>query len=228
MAQHKAVAYVRVSTEEQTTGVSLDAQEAKIRAWCVANDADLVAVCREEGISGHKGRDARPGLQAALRQVCILQGSLVVYSLSRLARNTGETIEIGKCLDASGADLVSLSEKIDTTSAAGKMVFRMLAVLAEFERDQISERTTMAMAYKRTQRQRISRHLPYGSRLAADGSSLEAHPAEQTIITAAKAYAAAGLSLRQIASRLAVEGHLSRTGQPFQPKAVKAMVRHTA
>jgi|RhiMethySRZTD1v2_1073278.scaffolds.fasta_scaffold39483_1 DNA invertase Pin-like site-specific DNA recombinase len=87
MAQHKAVAYVRVSTEEQTTGVSLDAQEAKIRAWCVANDADLVAVYREEGISGHKGRDARPGLQAALRQVCILQGSLVVYSLSRLARN---------------------------------------------------------------------------------------------------------------------------------------------
>lgn len=44
-------------------------------------------------------------------------------------------------LDVAGADLVSLSERIDTTSAAGKMVFRMLAVLNEFEKDQVSERT---------------------------------------------------------------------------------------
>ena len=86
----------------------------------------------------------------------------------------------------------------------------------------------MAMAYKRTQGQRISRHLPYGSRLAADGVTLEADPAEQAIIQAAQSYPAAGLSLRQVASRLAADGYLSRSGQPFQPKAIKTMVRKTA
>jgi site-specific DNA recombinase len=225
MAQQKAVGYLRVSTEEQVSGVSLEAQEAKIRAWCVANDAELVAVYRDEGLSGYKGRDARPGLNAAVQQVCKLKGSLVVYSLSRLARNTGETIAIGKSLDACDADLVSLSEKIDTTSAAGKMVFRMLAVLAEFERDQVSERTTMALAYKRSQGQRISRHLPYGYRLAADGITLAPDAAEQHVIAAARGYATAGVSLRQIAARLAEDGHYSRTGQPFTPKSVQSMLR---
>ena len=79
----KAIGYVRVSTEEQTNGVSLEAQEAKIRAWCTLHDAELVAIYRDEGISGYKGRDSRPGLDMALKQVCKVKGSLVVYSLSR-------------------------------------------------------------------------------------------------------------------------------------------------
>jgi DNA invertase Pin-like site-specific DNA recombinase len=160
--------------------------------------------------------------------VCQLKGSLVVYSLSRLARNTGETIEIATCLARCSADLVSVSEKIDTTSAAGKMVFRNLAVLAKFERDQVSERTKVALAYKRAKGQCISRHVPYGYHLAADGVTRETDPSEQSVMTAAKAYAAAGLSLRHIAQRLAADGSLSRTGQPFQPKAMQAMVRTVA
>lgn len=69
--------------------------------------------------------------------------------MSRLARSTRDAITTSERLDKAGAALVSLSEKIDTTTAAGKMVFRMLAVLAEFERDQISERTTTAMQHKK-------------------------------------------------------------------------------
>ena len=92
-----AIGYIRVSTEEQVNGVSLEAQEAKICAWCTLHDAELVAVYRDEGISGYKGRECRPGLDpgldTALKQVCKVKGSLVVYSLSRLARNTRETIE---------------------------------------------------------------------------------------------------------------------------------------
>ena len=117
-----AIGYVRVSTEEQTNGVSLEAQEAKIRAWCTLHDAELVAIYRDEGISGYKRRDSRPGLDRALKQVCKIKGSLVVYSLSRLARNTRETIEIGECLNTCGADLVSLSEDITYGSPIFKAV----------------------------------------------------------------------------------------------------------
>ncbi len=67
--------------------------------------------------------------RGGVRHAC--GGVLVVYSLSRLARNTTETLELGERLAKAGADLVSLSEKIDTTSAAGKMVFRMLAARAQ-------------------------------------------------------------------------------------------------
>ena len=144
--QH-AIAYIRVSTQGQVDdGVSLEAQHAKIAAWCEVMGYELLETFADEGISGHR-MDKRPSLQKAVDAVCASGSVLVVYSLSRLARNTQETLELGSRLAKAGADLVSLSEKIDTTSAAGKMIFRMLAVLAEFERDQISERTTLVQRF---------------------------------------------------------------------------------
>ena len=127
----RAIGYVRVSTAEQAAeGVSLDAQRARIAAWAHANAAELTAVYTDAGLSGGRA-DNRPGLQAALDAACTAKAALVVYSLSRLARSTRDAITISERLDQAGADLVSLSEKIDTTTAAGKMVFRMLAVLAD-------------------------------------------------------------------------------------------------
>jgi DNA invertase Pin-like site-specific DNA recombinase len=219
-----AIAYVRVSTDEQAReGVSLDAQRGKIAAWCEVMGYDLAQTFADEGISGYH-MDKRPGLQAAVEAVCTSGGVLVVYSLSRLARNTKETLELGERLNKAGADLVSLSEKIDTTSAAGKMVFRMLAVLAEFERDQVSERTTLAMEYKRAKQERVSRHAPYGTRLAADGVHLEPDPDEQAVIELARALRQAGLSSRKIAAQLADKGMYSRAGTVFTSTAVLAMV----
>jgi DNA invertase Pin-like site-specific DNA recombinase len=168
--------------------------------------------------------DKRPGLQQAIDDACQRGCVLVVYSLSRLARNTRETLELGERFAKAGADIVSLSENIDTTSAAGKMVFRMLAVLAEFERDQVSERTSMAMAHKRSQGHRISRHIPYGKSLSADGLHLEAHGAEQAVIAVAKDLHLSGLSTRTIAARLAEQGLRSRAGTVFAPSAITAMV----
>lgn len=218
--------YVRVSTDEQAQdGVSIDAQKAKITAWCTANDVTLINIFVDKGISGYKLSN-RPALQQALDATCTSGGVLVTYSLSRLARNTRETLEIGECLSKAGADLVSLSEKIDTTNAAGKMVFRMLAVLSEFERDQIAERTTMAMAHKRNQGERISRRVPYGTQLSPDNVHLENNPVEQTTIALARKYAAQGISARQIAQRLAVRGLYSREGTIFAHSAILAMVRN--
>jgi site-specific DNA recombinase len=223
-AHQKAIAYVRVSTAGQVEdGVSLDAQRSKIAAWCAVMGYALVHTYADEGISGHS-MDKRPGLQQAVNAVCACGGVLVVYSLSRLARNTKETLELGERLAKAGADLVSLSEKIDTTSAAGKMIFRMLAVLSEFERDQVSERTTMALQHKKAHGERLGGRLPYGMQLAADGVHLEEHAAEQAVIRLARALHTAGLSSRIIAARLAEQGLYSRTGTVFAPSAILAMV----
>ena len=111
----KAIGYIRVSTEDQANeGVSLDAQRTKLQAWCVANDYELADIQVDAGLSGGRA-DNRPGLQSAIEQACKSKSALIVYSLSRLARSTKDTIAIGEKLDKAGADLVSLSEKIDTS-----------------------------------------------------------------------------------------------------------------
>jgi site-specific DNA recombinase len=207
-----AVGYCRVSTAGQATeGVSLEAQQARIAAWAEANGYALQGVHVDAGLSGGRA-DNRPALRAALDEACRLRGALVVYSLSRLARSVKDTLSIGERLDAAGADLVSLSESIDTTSAAGKMVFRMLAVLSEFERDLVVERTTMALDHKRSRGERIG-EVPFGYRLQADGTHLEQDPGEQITLDQLRRLRAAGLSVRKIAETLNRRAIPARAGR---------------
>jgi len=213
----KAYGYIRVSTARQAEeGISLDAQHAKIAAWCDVNGYELAGIFEDAGISGTKSD--RPGLTAALAAVG-KNDALVVYSLSRLARSTKHTIELSERLEKAGGDLVSLSEKIDTTSAAGKMVFRLLAVMAEFERDQISERTTAALQHKKTQGGRVGQ-IPYGKALADDGESLVDDPEEQEIIRIVKMLRAGGMSYPKIAAEL-TERNLKPRGKAWHPQTVK-------
>ena len=223
-----ATAYIRVSTEGQVTdGVSLDAQRAKIEAWCLVNDVHMGQVFVDAGISG-KRADNRPQLQAALDTVCNDGGVLVVYSLSRLARSTKDTIVISERLDKAGADLVSLSEKLDTTSAAGKMVFRMMAVLAEFERDQVSERTCSAMAHKKAQGQRVGT-VPFGYDLAADGITLVENENETRIIELINSLRTKGYTLQAIATELEAAGVTTKKGlAKWSPKTIRAILNRKA
>lgn len=209
----KAIGYIRVSTAGQAEdGVSLEAQRAKIEAYCFANDVELVAVHVDAGVSGNKAAN-RPALQSALDEVCRQKGVLVVYSLSRLARSTRDTIDIADRLEKAGADLASLSEKIDTTSAAGKMVFRMLAVLAEFERDLVSERTKTALQHKRSKLERVGT-IPFGFALADDGKTLIEVEAEQEAIRQIGELRAAGQSFRAIADAMTTRGIPTKEGNP--------------
>ncbi len=221
----KAIGYIRVSTEGQASdGVSLAAQESKIRAWAELNDQPDVEIHIDAGLSGSRA-DNRPALQDAIA-ACRKGDVLVVYSLSRLARSTRDTIMIAEQLQKVGADLVSLSEKIDTTTAAGKMVFRMLAVLSEFERDQVAERTSMAMQHKKAKGERVGA-VPYGFRLADDGVKLEPEPAEQAAVALAKELKTSGQSLRKIAERLKADGYKPR-GKTWHAMTVKNMVEAAA
>jgi DNA invertase Pin-like site-specific DNA recombinase len=218
----KAIGYIRVSTEDQAKeGVSLESQEAKIRAWADLNGYSEIEIFTDAGISG-SSMDKREGLHAALKAVS-KDDALVVYSLSRLARSTKDTLEIADMLMDRNADLVSLSEKIDTTTAAGRMVFRMLAVLGEFERDQLAERTRGAMAYKKSKGELIGA-IPYGCTLGPDGKTLLENPEEQEVIQAARELKASGVSLRTIARSLADRGFKARNRKQFDPKQIQRML----
>ena len=206
--------YLRVSTAGQVAeGVSLEAQEARARRWAEANGYEVAGLHRDAGISGKKAEN-RPGLQAALAEVCRTKGALVVYSLSRLARSTKDAISIAERLEKAGADLVSLSEKIDTTSAAGKMIFRMLAVLAEFERDLISERTRGAMAHMASQGRRVG-EIPYGHRLADDLLHLIEDPAEMEVLRLIRNLRVHGRTWAQVAEEMNRRGFQTKKGRQW-------------
>lgn len=224
--QKVAVGYVRVSTERQASeGVSLEAQRERIEAWAAYQGISLAAVHVDAGLSGGRA-DNRPGLQAALADVCKRRGILVVFSLSRMARSTTDAGNLSKRLEKAGADLVSLSENLDTTSAMGRFVFRLIASLAELEREQIVERTTSALAFKRRQGKRISGKIPYGYRL--EGSDLVEVPDEQAVIRLILEWRARGISLRAIAAELETRQVTRQNGATSWPSNVVLMIARRA
>lgn len=219
----RAVGYVRVSTEEQAReGVSLDAQRDRIEAWCRSHKIapESAQTHADEGMSG-KRADNRKGLQAALEAACASRCALVVYSLSRLARSTRDMLTIAERLEKAGADLVSLSESIDTTSAAGKMMFRMLAVLAEFERDLISERTRGGLAYKRA-RGEVYGPVPRGYR-ADDVGRLVEDKHELADLVVIRELAAGGMGARGIARAM-----VSRSERHWPESTIRRILKRAS
>lgn len=219
----KAVSYCRVSTVDQFEGgVSLDMQIERIAAWSVSNGCDLRTTFVEV-MSGGRA-DNRPELQKAVAAACRLQGVLVVYSLSRLARSVKDTIAIAERLERCSANLVSLSERIDTTSAIGKMVFRLLSTLNEFERDQLAERTANAMAHLRRANRRISSRIPLGYDLAPDGDTLLTNPEEQKVVAQICAWRQQGMSTDAIAHLLERIGTPTKAGGRWHGSTIRGIV----
>jgi len=220
-----AVGYVRVSTEDQAReGVSLAAQRAKIAAWCTANAYTLIAVHEDAGLSG-KRADNRPGLTQALEQACQERAALVSYSISRLSRSTRDLLAIAERLEHAEADLVSLTERIDTTSAAGRMVFGVLSVLSQFERELVGERTRSAMSYKRNKGEAVSR-APRGLRIQDGRLTADAESPGLALYRRARVLRAEGLTLAAIAARLESEGFRPERGERLRASTVHYLLRN--
>ena len=225
-ARPRVVAYVRVSTEKQAEqGLSLDAQQAKLAAYAALYELDLVATEIDAGVSAKTLQ--RPALQRALGALKSGRAeALLVVKLDRLTRSVRDLGLLVETYFLAGKwSLMSVSEQIDTRTAAGRMVLNILAAVSQWERETIGERTAEAMAYKRQQREYTGGEPPYGWRLAADGIHLDLHRAEQAIIGEALALKAAGLSLRKIGARLAMHGLLPRLGAAWNPKTVRDLLQ---
>src|SRR5437867_3335995 len=130
----RAGLYARVSTAEQSPESQLHALRgyAAARGWIIEELVD-------RGVSGAK--DRRPALDRLVRAARARQLDVVaVTKLDRLARSTHHLVTLGRELADLGVDLVVLDQQIDTTTPSGRLLFHVLAAIAEFERDLISER----------------------------------------------------------------------------------------
>lgn len=138
------VGYARVSTVDQSLGLQIIALRS----------AGCEKIFEDHGVSGAK--EKRRGLNAVLRN--LKRGdTLVVWRLDRLGRSIRHLIEIIGRLQKRGVEFRSITENIDTTSAGGRMIFHVIAAMAEFERSLISERTIAGMAAARERGQNFGR-----------------------------------------------------------------------
>ena len=129
--------YLRVSTDQQTTEnqrrVLLDIAERS--GW------EVVAVFEDQGISGAKGRDQRPGFDALLKAVARSEIQMVAaWSVDRLGRSLPDLIGLLSDLQARGCDLFLHQQSLDTSTPTGRAMYGMLSIFAEFERSMISNR----------------------------------------------------------------------------------------
>ena len=213
----KAIGYIRCSTHEQAdSGLGLDAQAERIRAYAALKGLDL-DIITDAGASGGKPLDTREGGQRLLAAIRDRKADAVVLlKLDRGFRNATDCLTTVEQWERKGVALHIIDlggNAIDTTSAAGRFMLVVLAGAAEMERNLTRERTRSALAVKRANGQRISGRIPYGYDLAGDGVALIPNESEQAVITDMKAMRSRGMKLQQIAGALTERGVPTKTGK---------------
>lgn len=138
-----AAIYARVSTDQQTTAQQL----AELRAAAERQGWQVVEEYVEHAISGAKGRDQRPKLDALLKAASRREFDLVAaWSVDRIGRSLQHLVDFLAELHGKGIDLYLHQQGIDTTTPGGKALFQMCGVFAEFERAMIVERVKAGVA----------------------------------------------------------------------------------
>jgi DNA invertase Pin-like site-specific DNA recombinase len=138
--------YVRVSTDGQT----VENQRRELQAAALRHGWHVAQVFADEGISGAKGREQRPALDTLLKGVARKEFDLVAaWSVDRLGRSLQDLVSFLGEVHAKGVDLYLHQQGIDTTTPAGKAMFQMMGVFAEFERSMIRERVNAGLARAR-------------------------------------------------------------------------------
>ncbi len=229
----RVIGYVRVSTEAQADGgVSLDAQRAKLRAYCTAMDLDLVALESDEGVSA-KTLD-RPALQRALGA---LRGgaadAVLVVKLDRLTRSVRDLGALVEDYFAAGRwALLSVADSIDTRSAAGRLVLNVLASVAQWEREATGERTAEALAHVKAEGVTLGgAALGWRRTDATDANGrrvVETVEAEAETVVRILDLRAGGASFRSIADTLTAEGRSTKRGGSWYPMTVKRVYERSA
>jgi len=206
-APNQALAYVRVNTLEQASeGVSLAAQEERIRAYCTMAGLDLVAVIHDEGVSASKELATRTGGAELLSLVADRSvKNIIALKLDRLFRDAADCLNQTRTWDAAGIalHLIDLGgTAINTGTAMGRFFITMAAGFAELERNMIAERTTQALAHKKAHREAYG-PTPLG--YDREGDSLVENEAEQETVRRILDMKRAGASINEIARRLNAE-----------------------
>jgi DNA invertase Pin-like site-specific DNA recombinase len=154
MPNRRVALYLRVSTVEQ----DVTNQRRELEAVARRHGWRVVAVFSDNGVSGAKGRAERPGLDELMKAVARRDIDVVAaWSVDRLGRSLQGLLDVLMEFRAKEIDLYLHQQGIDTSTPAGKAMYQMLGVFAEFEREMIRERVLAGMARARSQGRHLGR-----------------------------------------------------------------------
>jgi DNA invertase Pin-like site-specific DNA recombinase len=155
MTKAKRVAlYLRVSTAGQT----VENQRRELEAVAERHGWTVAAVFKDEGISGTKGRDKRPGFDALCQAIARREfDQVAAWSVDRLGRSLQDLVTFLGELHAKSVDLYLHQQGLDTGTPSGKAMFQMMGVFAEFERAMIVERVNAGLARARAEGKTLGR-----------------------------------------------------------------------
>ena len=220
--QTRAVAYLRVSTEDQALGP--EAQRAAIEGWAERQGVQVLSWHLDQGVGGATPIEDRPGLLAALQDLEDLEAGLVVVAKwDRLARDVMIAAMVERMVERVGARIVSADGVGVGDGPEAALMRAMVQAFSAYERALIRSRTSSALRALRAKGQRAG-EVPLGYRLAEDGKGLLEDTVEMEAICQVRQLRAEGWSYRKIAAELNRRGVRPR-GQAWHAMTVSRMAR---
>ncbi len=216
---NRVVLYTRVSTKNQAdNGLSLEAQIELLRGHAKYNGYEVVAELCDEGISGRKYEN-RPALNKVM-DICERNGTdhILVYSLSRWARSTSDTLYLMNKLRQYEVSFHSYTEKISTDTAFGHFFMTLLASLSELESNLISERVCAVKNYAKNNGKRYVKQL-YGFDCSNKGD-MKLIPYQMKIVKEIYEARNVGITINQIAKILNDDGIPTLNGGKWQGSTI--------
>ncbi|HCW7133076.1 TPA: recombinase family protein [Staphylococcus aureus] len=211
--------YIRVSTERQVEGYSIEGQITQIEQYCQFNGYELVDIYADRGISGKSMN--RPELQRMLNDA--KNGKLdcvMVYKTNRLARNTSDLLTIVEELHRQNVEFFSLSERMEVKNSTGKLMLQILASFSEFERNTILENIYNGQ-HQRALKGYYQGNLPLGYNNIPDNKKeLMINQHEANIVKYIFESYAKGHGYRKIANALNHKGYVTKKGNPFSINSI--------
>jgi len=158
-----AIIYARFSPRpyEPRVPKSIETQVSFCMDYAKIHDMEVIGTFKDEYATGGQ-RSGRPGFEDALTLAKERKGVLLVYDLSRFARNARDAMNCAEELKEAGAHLASVKDNIDTSSAIGRCFFTVISAFNELEREKTAGRTRDAMVELQRRGRRVGRYPPYG------------------------------------------------------------------